>query len=81
MRPYPPELKDVGQQLAPEELFWVVKNGINMTGMPGFALIKADDQKIWTIVAFIKSLPTISPDDYKAWLEPASGADTSPKAP
>jgi mono/diheme cytochrome c family protein len=81
MRPYPPDLKDVGRQLASEELFWVVKNGINMTGMPGFSLIKADDQKLWTIVAFIKSLPTISPEDYKAWSEPASGADTSPKAP
>jgi mono/diheme cytochrome c family protein len=81
MRPDPPNLKEIVGQMTPEELFWVVKNGINMTGMPGFALIKADDQKIWTIVAFIKSLPIISAEDYAAWSAPAPGTDAPAKAP
>jgi hypothetical protein len=37
-------------------LFWVIKNGINMTGMPSFGAINVPDQEIWTIVAFVKKL-------------------------
>ena len=41
------------ERTAPE-LFWVIKNGVKMTGMPSFGLAGAPDQQIWTIVAFIK---------------------------
>jgi mono/diheme cytochrome c family protein len=67
LRPDPPDLKKIVPNREPRELFWVVKNGINMTGMPGFAHIKVPDQDIWAITAFLKKLPTVSPDDYKAW--------------
>jgi mono/diheme cytochrome c family protein len=66
LRPYPPNLKEVVPKREPRELFWVVKNGIKMTGMPGFGLIKVPDQEIWAITAFLKKLPTVSPADYKA---------------
>src|SRR5581483_11874545 len=36
LRPDPPDLKDVAPERTPAQLFWVIKNGINMTGMPGF---------------------------------------------
>jgi len=49
------------------ELFWVIKNGINMTGMPSFGKIEVPDQEIWTIVAFLKKLPSVSEADYKSW--------------
>jgi hypothetical protein len=48
-------------------LFWVVKNGINMTGMPSFGAIDVPDQEIWSIVAFVKKLPTVSDEDFKTW--------------
>src|ERR1700730_16244249 len=32
----PPNLKKVDNDLSPQEVFWVIKNGIKMTGMPGF---------------------------------------------
>ncbi len=67
IKPDPPDLKDVVKELEPAEIFWVVRNGINMTGMPGFALVKVPDQEIWTIAAFVKKLPSISEADYKAW--------------
>jgi len=73
LRPDPPDLKDVAKVLEPGEIFWVVKNGINMTGMPSFGLIKAEDNKMWAIAAFVKKLPTISPADYKAWSEGGAG--------
>jgi hypothetical protein len=57
----------VVKERQPGELFWVIKNGINMTGMPSFGKIEVPDKEIWTIVAFIKKLPTVSDADYKAW--------------
>ena len=67
MNPDPPDLKEVGQEREPGQLFWVVKNGIKMTGMPGFGAIGAKDQEIWSIVAFVKKLPNVSEADFKAW--------------
>lgn len=60
LRPDPPDLKDVAKELTSAQIFWVVRNGINMTGMPGFGLVEAPDQEIWTIAAFVKKLPDVS---------------------
>ena len=70
LRPDPPGLKDLANERDPEHLFWVIKNGINMTGMPSFGLIEMPDQEIWSIAAFIKKLPTVSDADFKAWSAP-----------
>jgi hypothetical protein len=70
LRPDPPDLKDVVGERTPSQLFWVIKNGINMTGMPSFALAGAKDEDIWEIVAFLKKLPTVTEADYKAWTAP-----------
>jgi mono/diheme cytochrome c family protein len=67
LRPDPPDLKELADQLSPAQLFWVIKHGINMTGMPSFGLIEVPDQEIWTIVAFVKKLPSVSDADFKAW--------------
>ncbi len=67
IRPDPPDLKEVAQNDAVGRIFWVVKNGIKMTGMPGFSMIGADDKEIWSIAAFVKMLPKVSDADYKAW--------------
>lgn len=69
LSPSPPDLKDVAKVLSPAEIFWVVKNGINMTGMPSFGAIKVSDDEIWSITAFVKQIGTVSPEDYKAWSE------------
>jgi mono/diheme cytochrome c family protein len=67
MHPGPPDLKEIVDGIEPRQLFWVVKNGINMTGMPSFGEIGVPDPEIWTIVAFLKKLPHVSDQDYKAW--------------
>jgi len=67
LRPDPPDLKDIAKEREPSQLFWVIKNGVKMTGMPSFGATGAPDQEIWTIVAFVKKLPTVSEADYKAW--------------
>jgi mono/diheme cytochrome c family protein len=67
LHPDPPDLKEVVDHRSPAQLFWVVKNGINMTGMPSFALAGAKDEELWQIVAFLKKLPGVSEADYKSW--------------
>jgi mono/diheme cytochrome c family protein len=77
LNPDPPDLKELAAKKDPSQLFWVVKNGIKMTGMPSFGRVGTPDQEIWTIIAFVKKLPTISDADFKAW---AGGAQTTPTA-
>jgi mono/diheme cytochrome c family protein len=67
LSPAPPDLKEVVGDLLPREMFWVVKNGINMTGMPSFGAAGVPDAEIWSIVAFLQKLPTVSEADFKAW--------------
>src|SRR5262249_50698330 len=57
MKPGPPDLKEVANERDAGQLFWVVKHGINMTGMPSFGAIGVSDNDIWAIAAFIKKLP------------------------
>jgi hypothetical protein len=51
--------------------------------MPGFGLIEVGDPEIWSIVAFVKKLPSVSEADYKTWTEaPASApAEAKPASP
>jgi mono/diheme cytochrome c family protein len=67
MQPGPPDLKEVAPEREPRALFWVIKHGINMTGMPSFEKIEVPDREIWTIVAFVKKLPSVSEEDFKVW--------------
>jgi hypothetical protein len=80
IHPDPPDLKDVVNDRTPAQLFWVIKNGINMTGMPSFALAGATDDDLWKIVAFLKKLPTISEADYKTWTAPPTPPSSPPAA-
>lgn len=67
LNPGPPDLKDIAKEDTPSHLFWAIKNGIRMTGMPSFAKAGVADDEIWKIVAFVKKLPDVSDADYKAW--------------
>jgi hypothetical protein len=85
LHPDPPDLKEVVNERTPAELFWVIKNGINRTGMPSFALAGAKDDELWQTVAFLKKLPTVSETDFKAWttppVAPVPPPSASPPAP
>jgi mono/diheme cytochrome c family protein len=76
LRPDPADLKEISGERRPAELFWVIKNGIKMTGMPGFGVSGVSDDEIWKIVAFVKKWPSVTPEDYKAWT--ASATATPP---
>jgi mono/diheme cytochrome c family protein len=64
LNPHPPYLVRSTRDMSPQELFWVTKNGIKMTGMPAWGKTHSDE-KIWAMVAFMKKLPDISAEEYK----------------
>lgn len=67
LKPVPADLKVMAKDRTASQLFWAIKNGIKFTGMPSFGLAGPSDQDIWSVVAFIKKLPSVSDDEYKAW--------------
>jgi mono/diheme cytochrome c family protein len=69
LRPDPPDLKEIAPHREPRHLFWVVKNGINMTGMPSFGATGMDDGEVWSVVAFLKKLPDVKEEDFKKWVQ------------
>ena len=44
------------QQYSDPELFWIVKNGIRFSGMPGFGKVESDEH-IWDLVRYLRTLP------------------------
>ncbi len=60
--PQPPNLARTVKAYSPAELFWVLKHGIKMTGMPAWS--DHGDDALWAIVAFLEKLPTMSEQDY-----------------
>lgn len=73
MVPPPPELAD-GLEFDPPGLFYLVKNGVKMTGMPAWPTQLRDDE-VWSMVAFLLELPTMTTERYRAL---ALGPPTSP---
>ena len=58
----PPDLAKAVQTYNPAELFWIVKHGIKMTGMP--AWVDHSDEEIWATVGFLEKLPAMSEQEY-----------------
>ena len=64
MTPAPANLVYTAREWRPAEVFWVVREGIKMTGMPAWKYRMADED-IWAIVSFMRELPALSPDEYR----------------
>lgn len=62
-----------GNDLTPAEQFWVIKHGIKSTGMAAWGRTH-DDTLIWDMVAFLRKLPDVSPEQYQALIREAPEA-------
>ena len=76
--PTPPYLHEDSTRWQPNEVFWIVQNGIKMAGMPAYGPTHTDEE-LWEIVAFVKQLPEMTPERYATLTAPddASAADAS----
>ena len=63
--PKPPDMRAAGtQDLTDGELFYIIHNGIRLTGMPAFGQGSPDDDTdSWKLVHFIRHLPSITSDE------------------
>lgn len=51
--------------LSPAEQFWVIKHGVKLTAMPAWGKTHPDDL-IWDMVAFLRKMPAMTPQQYTA---------------
>lgn len=63
MRPEPPHLHEAAAEWSDEEIYWIVENGIKMTGMPAFGT-HHDGEELAAITAFVSRLPGLSNSEY-----------------
>ena len=64
MTPAPVPLVHTARHWPPEDVFWVVKEGIKMTGMPAWKY-RMSDADIWAVVAFLPAMSRMTPAQYK----------------
>jgi mono/diheme cytochrome c family protein len=73
--PQPPVFHEMDHEAHnPGANFWVIKNGIKLTGMPAWGAVHSDEE-IWGLVDFIGQLPEMSADEYQQ--AAASGGESS----
>jgi mono/diheme cytochrome c family protein len=65
LNPAPPNLFRAGRKPRMNEMFRFIQHGVKMTGMPGFGRTLSDAQ-IWSLAAFLRTAPGITPEDYTA---------------
>jgi mono/diheme cytochrome c family protein len=67
--PRPPELRHKTDLTAAEQ-FWIVKHGVKMTAMPAWG-VTHDDELLWDVVAFVRKLPELTPEQYQTMVKNA----------
>lgn len=63
MMPAPSPIVKIGRERTPEDIFWVIKHGVKMSGMPAWQY-RLNEEDTWSVVALIKRLPTLTPNEY-----------------
>jgi hypothetical protein len=55
-----PRLLTCGRSLSEGELYFIIENGVRLTGMPAWGPGGDDDLDSWKLVAFIRHLPGLT---------------------
>ena len=77
--PKPPDMRlDATQSLTDGELFYIIENGVRLTGMPAWSTgTEQGKTATWHLVHFIRELPRLTPDQIEEMkaLNPRSPAE------
>jgi len=74
LNPQPPNFSHLeADDVDPPEFFLIIRNGLRMTAMPAWG-VTHDDEKIWGLVAFLKKLQGMKPEQYQA-MDKEAGPD------
>jgi hypothetical protein len=55
---------DLQKELSDAEIYWIVKHGIKMTGMPAFGPTHKE-KELWGLVALVKEIPKMGLEQYR----------------
>ncbi len=70
MMPGPTAIAAIARERKPDHIYWVVEQGIKMSGMPAWRY-RLSNQQIWQVVALVKQIPELTVDEYLALREQA----------
>ena len=63
--PAPDMRKESTQRMSDGELFYIIENGVRLSGMPAWGGTQVSENDSWKLVHFIRHLPTLSPGEIK----------------
>jgi mono/diheme cytochrome c family protein len=71
LRPAPANLANTGIEWPPAHLYWTIKHGLKLTGMPAWQFRLREDE-LWALVAYVRKMPYETPrqfqDELRAFL-------------
>lgn len=75
--PLPPHLPKDGTDLAAEEIFWIIREGVKFTSMPSYRHALSDEE-IWSVTALVERLHGMTAEAYEELIalpaeEPGAG--------
>ncbi|SDY87094.1 Cytochrome c, mono-and diheme variants [Citreimonas salinaria] len=68
MMPVPSNLVAAGRERPPEEIYWFIRYGLKMSGMPAWSM-RMSEADMWRITALVEAFPTLSPEAYAELVE------------
>lgn len=78
-----PPASDLGtsaKDWTPSELYWIISNGIKMSGMPAFGPTH-EPKEVWAMVAFLKTMTDMDSTQYNAMKTASPEHDEGPGEP
>jgi len=76
MQPVPGPLTAASTKWQPKELYWIIANGIKMSGMPAWQY-HLSERQMWEVVAYLDAMPRMAPETGTA----APDVESSPLQP
>ena len=74
LNPSPPPLEQAIERWSDAEIYWTTAFGLKMAGMPSFLLGRTPEE-LWAIVAFVRQMNRLSPEEYRRMV----GVATDPR--
>jgi mono/diheme cytochrome c family protein len=77
MNPNPPRLAYTAPDWSDGEIYWIIRNGIKMGGMPAFWTANTP-QENWALAAFTRRLPELTEEQYGLMVARSQGTAVDP---
>ena len=79
MIPTPPFLIDASSRWSRKQLYYIVHDGVKMTGMPAWGVVESD-QQVSDVVAFLQVMPKLTPEQFQRTMAKVRAAAPNARA-